>query len=282
MGQNVFALLLIEIRASLSSDNGQTLPHLSKPLPRPRQPFASPTLPTPPSLLSINPFSPLSPGLEEDFPSLPEPQNPAKGPASIPTLRVTRRPTKPRNAAGPQVTSHPKEEKAKWALPNCKSQVVVLGDSNLARITKVDAPVSSIEIHAFHGAKPLHFDHFFTHEEPRHTPTTVILSIGINSKDNKPQTNRDQLKRMVSHSTKLFPHSQIYIPQVNLPTSLSRKQRETMDAFNICIHELTGQSSSLHTIPKLPQEKFQTNNDGIHWLTDTANSLLSHWLVSLN
>ena len=51
------------------------------------------------------------------------------------------------------------------------------------------------EKNAVHGAKPYHFDNLSTHEEPCHTSTTVILSIGINSRDNKPETNRYQLKK---------------------------------------------------------------------------------------
>ena len=111
--------------------------------------------------------------------------------------------------------------------------------------------------HAFHGAKPFHFDNLFTHEEPRHTPTTVILSIGINSRDNKPETNRYQLKKMVSNSSKLFPNAKVYIPQINLPTGLNPKQRKTMNAFNDCIHELSSPLSSIQTLPLLPQS-FQT------------------------
>ena len=281
IGRNVFAILLMEIRDSLSSDRSPIPSTLPKPLPQRRHHFASPTPQTPPSLLSINPFSPLSPSLEDNFPPLPNPQDPANGPASNPTRRAPQQ-HKPRSATGPQVTSHLGSDKPRWKLPQCKSKVVVLGDSNLARVTKIVGPVNSIEIHAFHGAKPFHFDHLFTHEEPRHTPTTVILSIGINSRDNKLETNRNQLKRMVSNTSKLFPHSKVYIPQINLPTDLSPQQRKTMNAFNDCIHELSSPSSLIHTIPKLPQTKFQTENGGIHWLPETANNLMSHWLGSLN
>ena len=280
IGHNVFAILLMEIRDSLSSDRSPIPPTLLKPQPQRRHQFASPTPQTPQSLLSINPFSPLSPSLEDNFPPLPNPQNPANGPASNPTRRAPQQ-HKPHSATGPQVFSHSGNDKPKWKLPQCRSKVVVLGDSNLARVTKVDEPVNSIEIHAFHGAKPFHFDNLFTHEEPRHTPTTVILSIGINSRDNKPETNRYQLKKMVSNSSKLFPNAKVYIPQINLPTGLNPKQRKTMNAFNDCIHELSSPLSSIQTLPLLPQS-FQTENGGIHWLPETANRLMSHWLGSLN
>ena len=89
-----------------------------------------------------------------------------------------------------------------WKLPQCESNVVVLEDSNLPRATKVDAPVNSIEIYAFHVAKLFCFDHLFIHEEPQHTPTTAILSIGIKFRDNKSKTNRYYLKKIVSNSSK--------------------------------------------------------------------------------
>ena len=119
---------------------------------------------------------------------------------------------------------------------------------------------------------------------PQVNPTHVILSVGINSRDNLPKTNLDQVKQLVNSSSKFFPKAQIYIPQLNFSASLTSKERATLELLNTHLMELAGQSEleSFGTIPPLPQNLFQTQKDCIHWTPNTANAMICHWLDYLN
>lgn len=118
--------------------------------------------------------------------------------------------------------------------------------------------------------------------KPRETPSAIILSIGINSRDNKLKTHRDQLKRLALTSSRLFPNAEIYIPQINYSHHLSDKQKASLDSINTIALEIAGTYEQLSTLPTLPRNLFETGTDNIHWTNDTANGLISHWLGHLN
>ena len=196
------------------------------------------------------------------------------------TRRSSRLALKTQIVVGPQTYSYDAWNKTSWELPACTSKVMILGDSNLSRIGKVDSPKNSVEIHAYSGAKPIHFNKLLTTIEPRTKPSTVILSIGVNSRDSHPKTTRDQMTTMVQSASKTFPKAQIFIPQINISPSLPANQRVHLDLLNTLIVELSGQFPKINTIPKLPQDKFHT--EGVHWQTKTADDMISHWFQHLN
>lgn len=275
-GQDVFANLLMELRDALQSSDLSVQTLNDKPLPNPPQKSVQMKV-TPEPVITNNKFSPLQFSVEsdDDFPPLPQ-QSPV-----TPLPQRPRRPKTNNTVSGLHTTRH--TDKVRWGIPSLCSQVAVIGDSNLSRIDQVRHAGNSIEIHSFPGAKFFHINEMCrANPVPQETPTTVILSIGINSRDNKPSTHRHQLKQLVQSSSKTFPNAHIYIPQLNFSASLSETQRASLDAINQTIMELAGNSSTFGTIPKLPAKLFHTHDDGIHWTPQTANQLISHWLNHLN
>ena len=220
---------------------------------------------------------------DDDFPALPG--SPATPPLpSPPTSSPAPATHQPRLVCGPNITRH--KDKSRWHIPDIQSEVVILGDSNLSRVTKVPNSVNSIEIHSYPGAKPFHLLHLMSNSpKPQAKPTTVILSIGINSRDNRSTTHQGQIKSLVSSSSKFFPNAQIFIPQINYSSSLKQTQRASLDSLNKIIEEFAGDSSPIKTITKLPSHLFHIDpkdNYGIHWTTNTADQQVKHWLSHLN
>lgn len=277
-GEDVFAQLLTKLRDHLN-----------------RRRSNPPPPPTPPPQALNTPSGSRSPTvssnrfcyLESEFPPLPPPQAERREATTEPkrTSHKEKR-RQGRQVTGPQIHSHDSKEKNRWELPSCDSKVMILGDSNLSRVTKVDSPVNSVEVHAYHGAKLFHFNRLLTCLETHDTPSTVILSVGINSRDNRPQTSKSQMKSMAQSASKLFPKAQIYIPQINISPALPQPQQDNLECLNAHILELAGELDGINTIPKLPTEEFKAetrgNFPGVHWTTQTANSMMALWFQHLN
>lgn len=291
-GQDVFAKLLMEIRANIQTKafhnfdqnnvNAQQQ-HATDVFqsPQPSSSNRPSLLPTPPTLETPNRFSLLP---EDEFPPLPPPGSPR---TPVTSSRPRRQPPQPRLVSGLQVQHHG-YNKAEWQVPLIHSKIAVIGDSNLARVRQLNDPVNSAEIHSFPGAKFIHLNSLFLEApKPQENPTHVILSIGINSRTNKSKTHSDQLKQLISSASKLFPNALIYIPQINYSPSLSAKERASLDSLNKLVLEMAGDTEleNFGTIPVLPSVLFDTDpNDSrqIHWTNDTGREMVSHWLEYLN
>jgi ribA/ribD-fused uncharacterized protein len=298
MGQDVFATLLMDIRNSLTPSANASVQ---------TPPKAKPQSNTMPS----NRFSVLQNlNSEEDFPSLPSPTGTPITNTPSPTASdkrasnsksnttpVSSRP-KPKPATqGPKPKAAlPKKKyhkggsthvKGSWPSPTCTADLVILGDSNVNRITEVELPldtVDSVEYHSYGGAKFVNFGtRGLLQNKPQIEPTKVILSVGINSKDNSPSTNTDQIKKAINQAKNYFPNAQIYIPQVNYPANFSDREQNTLNHVNTYLTEMAGRLNSFSTIPKLADSVFITEvKDPIHWTPTTANAILNHWLGHLN
>lgn len=273
MGRDLFARLLMELRLRLlqetgyfgkSSSSHKPKPASTKPV-SPTTPFS--TTPKP----SYNKFSPLTP-LDSDFPPLPTPTSPLPTPPTRPTrsttINITRHNSK---------KSHP----ADWQTPNCTSKVVVIGDSNLSRITTKPKKVNSIEVHSFPGAKTYDFHSKICSpsSNPQETPCHVVISVGINDRQtsHQTQTHLNNIKKAVNMAKKTFPQAEIYIPQVNYSPQLSAKEKQSLDTFNDYLEKYAGDSKLFTLIPKLNSKLFNIQTDGIHWTNTTANHMLKHW-----
>ena len=70
------------------------------------------------------------------------------------------------------------ENRNEWQIPSLKSEVVILGGSNLGMESKIETNWPSVECHSFPGAKLGHFKTIFAASEktPLMTPEHVILA----------------------------------------------------------------------------------------------------------
>ena len=187
--------------------------------------------------------------------------------------------------SGPNITCH--KDRTKWKIPKIRSKVAILGDSNINRADTISAQTRSIECHSYPGARLCHLNNMFSkHQTPQEMPEVVILSIGINNRDNQPATHKSQLNTLLKSCSKVFPKSQIYIPQINVPPQIPPHQTNSLMILNQMINELTKNTPNVHTITKLPHNKYTIDAKDtkyrIHWNRATANEMLSHWLSHLN
>ena len=143
--------------------------------------------------------------------------------------------------------------------------------------------VESIQTDSYPGAKLTHLHNILeTHNSTNQTPDTLILSIGINNKENKTTTHRQNLRKLATIASQKFPSTQVCIPQVNYSESLPEAQKQSLSAFNTIVRALTDSHDNLCTIPPLTSEEFKTCPDNIHWTPETANKMLAHWTKHLN
>ncbi len=214
--------------------------------------------------------------------------NPPSAPAQITTQPATQVPTT--NASVPSKHYHPggsKGSKSSWPSPSCSADLIILGDSNINRITQLALPletVNSVEYHSYSGARFINFQsQALFKNNPQTAPKKVILSVGINSKANCGATNTDQIKKSINAAKKYFPNAHIYIPQINYSATFLDKEQSNLEHMNKCLFEAAGKTECFDTIPKLDSSVFKTEDkDPIHWTTSTANALLQHWLTHLN
>jgi len=297
-GRNTFAQTLAKLRTQLLRTRQPTprspTPGTSKSIPlatsSTKRPPTSSRSETRTPVTTSNRFTPLTDETQAnlDIPSLPDITSSPESDTSpsIPNPK-RRRINSPRSTAttatGPQVTVH--RERSRWSVPQIRSQTVVLGDSNLSKASHFETKVRSIEFHSFPGANIRHFENLLTPTlHPQNTPREVVLSIGINNRTNPAPTLEQHLKNMIHNACKTFPNATIHIPLINIPPEIPTHQQTNLNHLNQLIQTLS-QHQPFQTIPKIPQENFKINprdSYKIHWLPETANTIITHWTSHLN
>ncbi|KAK1886078.1 Hydroxyproline dehydrogenase [Dissostichus eleginoides] len=107
---------------------------------------------------------------------------------------------------------------------------------------------------------------------PIPTAKIVIISIGINNKDDDPhRTTGKQLRSMIKHASETFPRASIYIPLINHSPCLTQKQKHNIQLINDSL------TKHHNTLQPLPQEAFRTTHDNIYWTPPTAQLILDSW-----
>lgn len=185
---------------------------------------------------------------------------------------------------GPQSHNHPQRDKRNWSLPNFNEKVVFLGDSNLNRCTMTPDKMKSLEIHSFPGALPSHFTQMFRSDQKAHLNTKwAVLSVGINSRNNKIETNEDQIKKLLSQFHKWQPRINKAISLIQIDEKhFGQKTLETIEHMNTLIKKLATKHN-IALLEFIPDNEFKTTGkENIHWTTETANTILTTWAISLN
>lgn len=163
-----------------------------------------------------------------------------------------------------------------WSL-KVEKKWMVMGDSNLASFP--DFAIPDLQIESFPGA---HFRHAHALLEKLNTPENlavekVVLAFGINNRANKfKETTMKSVQSAVRSIKKRFPVAEIWIPQVNFAATLPADERENLDYLNAYLKR------NLPYIPLLPDDKFQTEEDDVHWTAETSEAMFHHWMSFLN
>ena len=170
--------------------------------------------------------------------------------------------------------ARPKKKVLDWNIVVGKP-VAFLGDSNVNRIPP--SHHTHIQIDSYPGATFHHMTKVFEKAEVHPRVETVILSVGINCKDNDTdQTSYRQLSRMHKEAQLTFPNATIHIPLINFSQFLTTAQKKNLTLLNQYI------STHFPHIPPVDPSQFHTEPDNTHWTPTTAVTIFNHWCTHLN
>ena len=166
-----------------------------------------------------------------------------------------------------------KAEKHKWRFVANKD-IIILGDSNLARIPTITD--DRIQIESYSGMNLEWAERVLHKTEKNEKATHLILSVGINNKHQKQsQTSITALRKLRATAKTKFPCADRRIALINFSEDLARGHQGILTRLNDEIRKEPN-------LPKLTTASFQTEPDNVHWKRDTAEAMLQHWISSLN
>lgn len=146
----------------------------------------------------------------------------------------------------------------------------MLGDSNINRIPAHDNP--QIQLDSYPGTNIYHFLKTCEKTIPNPQIKILILSIGINNRDQDPrQTSCKQLKALYKQATVTFPNADIYFPIMNFSPNLTSKQQSNLTLINNTI------ATFFPFLTEIPHDTFTTEQDNIHWKPATAKQIFDNW-----
>ena len=175
-----------------------------------------------------------------------------------------------------------------WEIPKVVKDILILGTSNLSRITKVDR--HDAQIASYPGFKLDHllrllqgFKYGPGSKDPGLKPSKVVIVAGLNDRTNAQSTNETNLKKVLNKLAECFPGSKILVLQHRFSSDLVLREQSTILKLNEAIALSCSKKEGIDFIPPIPLEKFQvSSNDHIHWLPNCANFTLQHIFQHLN
>ena len=174
-----------------------------------------------------------------------------------------------------------------WEVPKITKDILVLGDSNLARISFVNN--RNAQVVSYSGLKLdlllrllQNFKFGPKSDNPGRTPSQVVFSVGINDKELKDSTNEINIRKVMNEARRQFPGSKISFCLISFDKKLSSNHKKTLDNLNDAIKALCDKEE-LNCIPKVAERKFETvSKDPIHWTENCANATIEHIITHLN
>ena len=174
-----------------------------------------------------------------------------------------------------------------WEIPKITKDLLVIGTSNLARISFVQR--KDAQVISYSGLKLnmlLQLLQAFkfgpNSETPGRQPSHVVFSIGLNDRCLSTSTNETTLRKVYLEARRQFPDSKISFYEQPFDLGLPEKEKKTLVSLNDAIRNLC-QAQKLNCIPRIPKAKFAvTDHDMIHWTENCANSTVEHLFDHLN
>lgn len=160
-----------------------------------------------------------------------------------------------------------------WNL-QVKKKIIIIGDSNLAKISSFTN--TNLQIESYPGATFRNMEAVCQKAPTSPEVEHLIISCGINSRSvSAKDTAIKQLQGAIRIAKQTFPVAQIWIPVVNYCRKLPQKDQTQLDILNSHI------IANTNHFPPLSLTNFKTEADNIHWTNETANKMLDSWLTHL-
>jgi hypothetical protein len=163
-----------------------------------------------------------------------------------------------------------------WEL-TIKKPIVIIGDSNISRISRFTDP--RVQADSFPGATFHHLKGVVEKLEQHPTVEKVVLSGGLNNCLSKQLalTSWKQLQQLLKMAESKFPNAILYVPIINYSDRLDKQQQSLLDQLNQKILE------QCNYLPEISKLRFHTlPRDPVHWTSETANMIFNFWLDNLN
>lgn len=176
----------------------------------------------------------------------------------------------------------------KWEIPKVKKDILILGASNLARITV--SRRSDAQIVSYPGLRLDHllrllqgFKYGTGSQDPGLKPSKVVINVGINDRERSISTNDINLKKVLNRLVDVFPGSKIFMLLNQYSDKLRENDRTALGKLNDSIVLHCSKKENVDFIRQLAPSKFQVSpNDYIHWTEQCANTTLEHIFRHLN
>ena len=176
-------------------------------------------------------------------------------------------------------------KKCRWTLPEIKARCLVIGDSNLSRVSMCRVPNSVVQVCSFPGGNFHNIRRMLLEiQEPHTNVDSLVLSIGINERQNDTKISSMPLfRRMIADARKAFPNAEIHM--ATLQWDVDRIPAWEASCLNL-LQQLISKTEGIKMLPPIESSKFQIAEDdkkfGIHWTEETANLILDSWIHHLN
>jgi len=177
-----------------------------------------------------------------------------------------------------RVRRHPNSQRklTDWYL-EAERKWLIIGDSNLCNFPEFFN--KDLQIDSFPGAHFRHAQALMEKTEPHQDLVVekIILSFGINSRANKSKETTIKTVQAALRATKRkFPYADIWIPLVNYSTQLPTEEQDNLQILNEHVER------NMPHIPLLPERKFRTQADDVHWTSETGTAIFNYWMDFLN
>ncbi len=180
---------------------------------------------------------------------------------------------------------HGSKKLSVWKLPPVVSPLLILGDSNPARIPKVRMPGKlTAQIESYPGARIADLTSILSmYSGPM--PRDIILNIGQNNVTSwsaKLGEIMNDVDQLIACLQNRFPGVNVYFNPVTLHQNHhSETTRSLADEVNDYVADRIVVFQNFQVMPSLPSGSFNVVHDGVHWDENTARNMFYHWLRNI-
>ena len=178
-----------------------------------------------------------------------------------------------------------------WEIPKLTKDILVIGDSNLSRISYVNNRNAQVISYSGLNLYTLFrivqaFKYGPGSDNPGVKPSHVIFSVGINDRGSAEDTNKINIRKVANEAKRQFPGSKISFCLVPFEQNkFTLDEKTTLNKLNDEIKSLCNNKKEefLNCIDRISPKQFSTaRNDKIHWTENCANAIIEHILNNLN
>ena len=165
--------------------------------------------------------------------------------------------------------------KTNWKLPEITTRLVIIGDSNIRRITNVPSTVDHLTtLISYSGMKFTHLLNILSKEEYANKAVLkVVISVGINNRADCLNAQAETLQKLIVELKNTFPKARLFIAEFGQTTRTKAEQQNLRDF----VQKFREQGT--YVLPAASNIKLA---DEVHWTQESANNMLRSWINAIS